>query len=38
MADAPNPYGGTWGDDGWIYFTRHSQEGVHKSGRTPLAA
>ena len=30
MADAPNPYGGTWGDDGWIYFTRQSQEGVHK--------
>jgi serine/threonine-protein kinase len=30
LADAPNPYGGAWGDDGWIYFTRHSQEGVHK--------
>ena len=30
VADAPNPYGGTWGDDGWIYFTRHSQEGIHK--------
>ena len=30
MADAPNPYGGTWGDDGWIYFTRQSQEGIHK--------
>jgi eukaryotic-like serine/threonine-protein kinase len=30
IADAPNPYGGTWGDDGWIYFTRHSQEGVHR--------
>jgi hypothetical protein len=30
MADAPNPYGGTWGNDGWIYFTRHSQEGIHK--------
>jgi Tol biopolymer transport system component len=30
IADAPSPYGGTWADDGWIYFTRHSQEGVHR--------
>jgi len=30
LADAPNPYGGTWGADGWIYFTRQSQEGVHR--------
>lgn len=30
LADAPNPYGGTWADDGWIYFTRHSQKGIHK--------
>jgi eukaryotic-like serine/threonine-protein kinase len=30
LADAPNPFGGSWGTDGWIYFTRQPNEGVQK--------
>ena len=30
LADAPQPFGGVWGSDGFIYFNRMGNEGLHK--------
>jgi serine/threonine-protein kinase len=30
LADAPTPYGCAWGRDGFIYFNRQGQEGIHR--------